>query len=92
MVIFIKRVKDLGFLFKGFGWGIGMKIIETKRKRFRRFCSCVDWQLRVLCRGELIDRVVGDLGMILGFDLGISMVILLNKLVINMIYKEVWLE
>lgn len=43
MVIFIKCVKDLGFLFKGFGWGIGMKIIEMKRKRFRRFCSCVDW-------------------------------------------------
>lgn len=40
----------------------------------------------------MIDRVVGDLGTILGFDLGISMVILLNKLVINMIYKEVWLE
>lgn len=92
MVIFTKRAKDLGFPSKGFGWGIGMKTIETKRKRPRRLCSCVDWQPRALCRGELTDRVAGDSGTILGSDSGISMVISPNKLVINMIYKEVWLE
>lgn len=66
MVIFTKCGK--GFSSKGFGWRIGMKTIGTERKRPKRLCSCVDWQPRVLCRGELTDRDAGDSGTILGSD------------------------
>lgn len=53
---------------QGLGWGIGMKTIGIERKRPRRLRSCVDWQPRALCRGELTDRQAEDSGRILGSD------------------------
>lgn len=45
-----------------------MKTIGIERKRPRRLRSCVDWQPRALCRGELTDRQAEDSGRILGSD------------------------